>query len=737
MPWMPTDLPHNKNSGMTRTPRELDQAEACVDAALAAVGPDVVLAAPLGIGKPIPLVNAFYRRAEQDPSISLTIITALSLERPKAKSDFEARLLEPFFERQFGTYEEPDYIRAEREDRVPDNIRIHEFYFRAGSMKRVPHAQRHYISTNYSFVARDAIDRGVNVLVQLVSEKTVDGKNMLSLSSNTDVTLDLLPMLAAKRASGEAVFTIAQVHDELPFMFRKAMVEPSTFDALLRNPKYNTTLFAPPNPPVSAIFAAIGFHVSSLIRDGGTLQIGIGSLGDAIVQACLVRHTDNAAYRHIAHDLGVDEELANRIGGLDRFDEGLFGSSEMFVNGFLHLLKAGILKRQVFDDTTLQRLLNRGQLSTCVDHQTLPALRDAGVIGRYLSPGDLEFLTRWGVLRADVQLQDGSLRIGDQRLSPDLDDPETRTALESGALGDRLRHGYVMHGGFFLGPNDFYQTLRSMTRQECEQIVMDGVRQINRLDAPELRRLQRLHARFINSAMMVTLGGAVISDGLENDQVISGVGGQYDFVAQAHELEGARSIICLRSTFGAGKSLRSNIVDSYGHATIPRHLKDIVVTEYGVADLRGKSDEEVSIALLGIADSRFQDALLESRKAAGKLRADFQLPQVFRNNTPERLRNNITEWRDKGVLPRFPFGTALTDEEVALADSLRDLKARTEHPLDLLRMLFRAITHDVDEEQAKPWLERLQLAHPDSPKELVLQQLLLQELEDRGYLRPM
>ena len=50
-----------------------------------------MLALPLGIGKPNPLVNEFYRRALLDPAIELTIITALSLLKPQARSPLEAR----------------------------------------------------------------------------------------------------------------------------------------------------------------------------------------------------------------------------------------------------------------------------------------------------------------------------------------------------------------------------------------------------------------------------------------------------------------------------------------------------------------------------------------------------------------------------------------------------------------------------------------------------------------------
>jgi hypothetical protein len=104
------------------------------------------------------------------------------------------------------------------------------------------------------------------------------------------------------------------------------------------------------------------------------------------------------------------------------------------------------------------------------------------------------------------------------------------------AGGAELAGGICMHGGFFLGPRDFYQALREMPRAERERIGMDSVRCINRIDAPSLREAQRLHARFVNTGMMVTLSGAVISDGLESGEVVSGVGGQYNFVAQAHEL---------------------------------------------------------------------------------------------------------------------------------------------------------------------------------------------------------
>jgi hypothetical protein len=61
------------------------------------------------------------------------------------------------------------------------------------------------------------------------------------------------------------------------------------------------------------------------------LQIGIGSLGDAIGQALIVRDRHGAEYRRILESLCPDG-LAGR--DLGRFDKGLYGCSEMFVNGF-------------------------------------------------------------------------------------------------------------------------------------------------------------------------------------------------------------------------------------------------------------------------------------------------------------------------------------------------------------------------------------------------------------------
>lgn len=96
-----------------------------------------------------------------------------------------------------------------------------------------------------------------------------------------------------------------------------------------------------------------------------------------------------------------------------------------------------------------------------------------------------------------------------------------------------------------------------MTHAKRLEFNMTRISYINELYGQEaLKRLQRLDARFINSAIMVTLLGAGVADQLEDGRVLSGVGGQYNFVAQGHALEGARSILILRSwRESAGRSV--------------------------------------------------------------------------------------------------------------------------------------------------------------------------------------
>ncbi|MFO1421409.1 MAG: acetyl-CoA hydrolase/transferase C-terminal domain-containing protein [Candidatus Competibacteraceae bacterium] len=723
----------------TKSPYYCEDVEGCVDEVITRVGRRIVLGIPLGIGKPNPLVNAFYQRAKADPELHLKIMTAITVETPKGSSDLEKRFLEPFIERVFGNYPDLDYAVDLRLGRVPANVEVAEFFFKPGGFMNVPMQQQNYISTNYTHAARDLMENGVNVLAQQVAKREVDGELRFSLGSNPEVTLDLFPMIEGARRQGRPMVTIAQVNGEMPFMYNDAMVRPTDFDLVIDHPRYDFRQFGAPNMPVDNADYMLGLQASALISDGGTLQIGIGCLGDAIVHFCRIRQQRNELYNQLlaeSHVLNHHGDLIGRIGGTGPFERGLYGASEMFVNGFLHLYQDGILRRRVYDSAPLQRLLNEGVITETVDERTLRVLLERGVVPSRLTESDVGFLRRFGVFNHRVHYQDGELTIdGIQPVPADLDRPESYAAVVADGLGSHLQGGILMHGGFFMGPQSFYEALRTMPPEENQQICMTTVHRVNQLYGnEELAVLQRRDARFINTTIMVTLLGAAISDGLENGQVISGVGGQYNFVAMAHELPGARSILMLRSTRESGLTTSSNMVWNYGHVTIPRHLRDIVITEYGIADLRGRSDKEVVIALLNIADSRFQPELLERAKRAGKIPQDYQIPPYYLHNTPGRIQARLAKYRKMGLLPDFPLGTDFTEEEIVLGRVLKSLKLRMWTRGDLMKTIVKAMTVGAAPEKARRYLARLQLDRPTGQKEKLIQKLIVSELVTGGYV---
>src|SRR5690606_28536419 len=137
-----------------------------------------------------------------------------------------------------------------------------------------------------------------------VAKRGSGGELQLSFGSNPDVIVDLLPEIDAARAAGRELVLIGAVHPRMPFMFGAACVSPERFDFLIDHPGYDYELFGPPNLPLRTVDHAIAMHVSALVRDGGTLQIGIGELGDALVYALLLRHQQNAAWRAALEALG-------------------------------------------------------------------------------------------------------------------------------------------------------------------------------------------------------------------------------------------------------------------------------------------------------------------------------------------------------------------------------------------------------------------------------------------------
>ena len=716
-------------------PRVFDDVAECVENTLSRVGPHIVLALPLGVGKPNPLANEFYRRARRDASLSLKIFTALSLRAPQWKGELERRFLEPLTARLFGGCVPLDYVTDLHGAGVPDNVQIVEFFLDPGALLNVAHSQQHYVSSNYTHVARGVAAQGVNVVAQLVAKRSVEGRSEYSLGSNPDLTVDLLELLAPQRRSGRDLVVIGEVNRQMPFMLGPAAVSAETFDSVLEHPRYEFDLFAPPNQPLSTVDYAIGLYGARLVRDGGTLQIGIGELGDAVVYGLQLRQQQNAEFREILHGLKAQDRFGaalDAIGGAAPFETGLYGCTEMFVDGFLDLYRSGVLRRRVYDEPRIQRLLNEGAISERIDAAFLEALARED-FATPLSAAEFALLQGAGVFRRDCRYDAGRIVNADgQSTAASFATPAARADLLASCTARQLSGGTLLHGSFFLGPRGFYAALRDLPETELRQFSMCGVSFVNQLHGPDqaLKIAQRRHGRFLNSSMMMTLCGAAVSDGLADGRVVSGVGGQYNFVAMAHELPDARSILTLRSTRRKDSEVTSNILWNYGHCTIPRHLRDVVVTEYGVADLRGLTDQDSIAAMLNIADSRFQEGLKRQAQAAGKLRRDHQIPDLHRNNTPRALQERFILPRARGLFSEFPFGTDLTREEIVLAKALRRLKERTAGGWPRIKALAGAVTLRGIPAEARPYLERMSLAAPKTRQEWLWQRLLLQELRD-------
>jgi acyl-CoA hydrolase len=609
-------------------------------AVVAAIGNEIVLGLPVGLGKAIHFANALYERAARDPSISLTIFTALTLEPPQPGSDLERRFIEPLAQRLWGGWPRIRYAEALRQQSLPANIRVREFYFRPGAYLGNATAQRSYTSLNYTQVAGELLKLGVNVIGQLVAPPAGGGARY-SLGSNPEVTLDLLPAIDARRAAGEPVAFVGEVNDRMPYLFGDAELDAARFDFMLASDDCHYPLFGLPRRAVNDRDFATAMHVASLVPDGGTLQLGIGSLSEALAHCLVLRHREPGVFREVLQRLpggpasGRRPELPLELAP---FREGLYASTEL--------------------------------LSDAVH-----ALLDAGLISR------------------------------------GADGPD----------------GPLLHAGFFLGSNSFYESLRSMPEERRRRIAMSSISFVNSLHGDEAaKRRQRRNGRFINEVMMVTLLGAAVSDGLEDGRVVSGVGGQFDFVRMAHALEDGQSILMFGSRRLQDGVARSNVVWNYGHTTVPRHFRDVYACEYGLAATRGKPDEAVIASLLNITDAEFQAELLARARSAGKIAGEFSIPESAAANTPAALRMAFRDYTEH--FPPYPLGSDLTPVERELASALGWLKNHTARTWPKVKTTMAALAKNSGA-VAEAALARLDLERPASLRERLLRRLVAHALD--------
>lgn len=610
-------------------------ATAIAQSIIAQIGPSIVLGLPIGIGKATHVADALFKLAAADSSLSLTIFTGLTLQAPTGRSELEKRFLEPLVERLYANWPVPHYAEAIRNGTLPANVHVQEFYLRPGAYLGDRYMQQNYSNINYSQVASELMRLGVNVVAQLVA-KSPDRAERYSLGANPEVTLDLMPYFEERRSNGLPALLVGQVNRNMPYMLGDADIAETELDLVLDAEKYDFPLFSLPNRRVSDGDYATAMHVASLVRDGGTLQIGIGSLSDAVAHCLRLRHTAPDVFASVLARLPggtATQRRGNAPVELAPFRDGLYSSTELMSDALFSLFEAGLIKR--------------------------PA------------------------------------------------DATNRT---------------VLHAGFFIGSSNLYEALRTLPEEQRQLIDMTRISQVNTLFGGETKKRQQRHdARFINETMMLTLLGAAVSDALEDGRVVSGVGGQFDFISMAQSLEGAMSILMCRARRESRGKTSSNILWNYGHNTVPRHHRDVFVTEYGIAATRGCSDRDTIDRLLHIADAEFQDALIRSATDAGKLENSYEMASDATANRPESIASIFAKFRVD--FPPYPLGSELSNDEQHLAEALTWLQANTVSVGDKIRTMTKAALGGAGTEQQST-LARMALDRPSGLRQHMMQRLL-------------
>ena len=732
-------------------PQAHDDLAELVDRVISNVGRDVVVASPIGVGKAQLFLNELYGRAKQWGDTpdkkgirTLRIMTGLTLEPPRPESLLQERLFQAL-----GLLEDYPYVpyyEDKRAGTMPSNVMVEELYFPPGTWLSDPEMLRWHVQANYTDVVRTIIDAGANVAACIVG--CDEDFNWVNLGVNSEATRDLIHEMNVLRAHGKKVEIIGQHNENSPFMFGDAIVHPSQFTRILEGHDHEL-FYAPYKKAMEPADYMIGVYASALVKDGGTLQVGFGSIADAITWALEKRHTCPGFYSGILQCMAVDtryERHIQELGGTAPFEKGIYGCSEFLPAGFMRLLDAGVIKREVFDDPDLEKLLDLNLLSREVTPETVTTLVSQGIMPAELDEHQVVRLINMGVLKEQVGYDNGELTLEGKRFPARLDDPEEISEL----LGERL-HGHVVRAGFSLGPKGFYDELGDHPLNHL--IRMDPISRVNSLmayaDNPlsgssDLKYAQRMHLRAINSTMAVTLMGDAISDTWQGKPV-SGVGGQADFhfMAQAlgHAGYGGIPILALRAArYDKKGNFQSNIIIDGGNVTIPRSHRGIVITEYGIADLRGKTEEETAIALIAVADVRAQDNLLLEAKEKGLIRSSYRLPDTYRGNFPDAINIGLAPFNDD--LKPFPYGYGmgdLDDTQTGLLKSLGWLKntvgtakleAKLLHLGKALLMLRKG-----EPKAAQPYLEAMKLEGPQRGLEAIKSKaLLVYALHNSGYL---
>ncbi|MHA1718375.1 MAG: hypothetical protein ACTSWX_02745 [Promethearchaeota archaeon] len=237
-----------------------DNVEEAVDALIKKVGKRIFIAMDVGNGKPNHFINAIVNRAKKDPSLELSITSALALEIPTGNSDLEKRFYKLLEKRIWKDYPSHEYVKLMRNRNYPPNINIYEMYVKSGSILNDPLMQRNYCNFHFTLILRDAILRGINVVAGLFAKRiTDDGEIIISGGSTTSLVFDLAKKLKELEKEGKKTAVIGEFSSGMPFMYGDdTKNHEDLVDFILDDPKYDFNLFHVPKPSVSMTYHMIG-----------------------------------------------------------------------------------------------------------------------------------------------------------------------------------------------------------------------------------------------------------------------------------------------------------------------------------------------------------------------------------------------------------------------------------------------------------------------------------------------
>jgi acyl-CoA hydrolase len=184
-----------------------------------------------------------------------------------------------------------------------------------------------------------------------------------------------------------------------------------------------------------------------------------------------------------------------------------------------------------------------------------------------------------------------------------------RLHLSGKVANEKGQYDGVSVATFALGTEELYEWLSG--NQEVAFLPVELV------NSPDLIARNRQMVT-INGALAVDIQGQVVADTIDGKQY-SGIGGHEDFISGPGLSLSDRSLLCLPSTATIGGELRSRVVPWFGAGaviTTPRHQVDVIVTEFGAAELQGKTVHQRGEALAAVAHPQFRDELLEAAEHA-------------------------------------------------------------------------------------------------------------------------